>query len=195
MRHAAAQPCSCRVNSAASDTATVQAFMRGALRALQAFTGCASAANGDVRAALCKTFAELDSVIAGGSRRVGTSRIRPVQRCAGVMIVIDLRSGVSYTASTAAARSAAALCSVLGAFNSESSEGHLLRRPHGYLSSSLMHACARKHQDQIIVSDLSSMPAIRDEDALPRGGGAGGVVVTAQKLSFEHKQIVVGSGG
>ena len=37
----------------------------------------------------------------------------------------------------------------------------------------------------------------RHEDGSPcaRGRGADGVLVTAQKLSFEHKQIVVGSAG
>ncbi len=45
------------------------------------------------------------------------------------MVAFDLRSGVCYTAATPAGRSAAALCSVLGAFNSESTEGHFLGHP------------------------------------------------------------------
>ena len=104
--------------------------MHGIMHALQAFTSCASAANGDMREALRKAFAELDNLVAGGRKRMkGASSSRSVQRSAGVMVVFDLRSGVCYTAAAAAARSAAVLCSVLGAFNAESAEGHFLGQP------------------------------------------------------------------
>ncbi len=106
------------------------------MTSLQAFTNCAAAANGDLREALRKAFAELDSLVAGKRKRTtGPSHHRPVQRSAGVMVVFDLWSGVCYTATTAAAGSAAALCSVLGAFNSESTEGHFLSHPDRHVSS------------------------------------------------------------
>ena len=104
---------------------------------LQVFTNCASAANGDLREALRKAFAELDSLVAGSRNRTkGVSHNHPVQRSAGAMVVYDLRSGVCYTAATAAARSAPVLCSVLGAFNSESTEGRFLGHPDRHVSYS-----------------------------------------------------------
>ena len=36
---------------------------------------------------------------------------------------------------------------------------------------------------------------VREQEVSPTSRGAGAVVVTAQKLSFEHKQVVVASGG
>ena len=103
---------------------------------MQAFQGCASAAKGDVKEALRKTYGELDSLIAARGRRQGTSSRGqpPALRCNGVIVVLDLASGVCYTAVSTGARSAAAVCSVLGAFNSESSEGRLLCRPSRYVA-------------------------------------------------------------
>ena len=97
---------------------------------MQAFSGCVSAAKGDIKEALRRTFGELDSLVAGRGRKQGTtvSVARPAPRCDGVIVVLDLASGVGYTAASAGARSAAAVCSVLGAFNSESSEGRFLSR-------------------------------------------------------------------
>ena len=63
------------------------------------------------------------------------------------------------------------------------------------LGQATCHAVRSSNTAATALAQLSNRACSREAGPLPRGHGTGGVVVTAQKLSFQHKQIVVASRG